>query len=60
MNVDYKKFYEYFMELYGDGLEILNWHLNGETEPLDSFIDSAQSAATETTPEPDAKTEDQR
>lgn len=41
MNVDYKKFYEYFMELYGDGLEILNWHLNGETEPLDSFIDAA-------------------
>ena len=41
MNVDYKKFYEYFIELYGTGLEVLYWNLNGESEPLDSFIDAA-------------------
>lgn len=24
---------------YGQGLEVVNWHLNGDTEPLDNFID---------------------
>lgn len=36
-----EKFKEYFMELYGKGLEVANWHMNGELEPLDGFIDSA-------------------
>lgn len=35
------KFKQYFDELYGCGLEIANWHLNGDLEPLDNFIDSA-------------------
>ena len=35
------KFKQYFDELYGSGLEIANWHLNGDLEPLDNFIDSA-------------------
>lgn len=35
------RFKEYFDELYGQGLEVANWHLNGNTEPLDSFYDSA-------------------
>ena len=32
-----KIFKEYFDELYGTGLEIVNWHKNGDTEPCDSF-----------------------
>lgn len=35
------KFKEYFMNLYDQGLEVSNWHLNGDTEPLTIFIDSA-------------------
>lgn len=34
-------FKKYFMELYGEGLEVANWHQNGELEPLTEFIDSA-------------------
>lgn len=37
----YKAFYDYFMSLYGEGLEVANWHQNGDLEPLDNFIDSA-------------------
>jgi hypothetical protein len=29
------------MELYCEGLEVANWHLNGDLEPLTNFIDSA-------------------
>ena len=35
------KFKVYFDDLYGQGLEIANWHLNGELEPFDNFYDSA-------------------
>ena len=35
------KFKEYFDEMYGKGLEIANWHLNGELEPFDNFYESA-------------------
>jgi hypothetical protein len=35
-------FYKYFFGLYGLGLDIANWHGNGDTEPLDNFIDSAK------------------
>ena len=35
----YKKYWD---ELYGRGLEIANWHLNGELEPYDTFYDSAE------------------
>lgn len=34
-------FKDYFLDLYGKGLEITNWHLNGNTEPFDSFYNSA-------------------
>lgn len=34
-------FKEYFMELYEEGLEVANWHENGDLEPLTEFIDSA-------------------
>ena len=35
-------FYDYFSELHGTGLEVANWHLNGETEPFDEFFESAE------------------
>lgn len=36
-----KRFKQYFDELYGTGLEVANWHLNGDLESLDNFMDSA-------------------
>ena len=30
-----------FDKLYGKGLEVANWHLNGSTEPFDNFYESA-------------------
>lgn len=36
-----RKFKEYFDELYGTGLEVKNWHLNGDIEPFDNFYESA-------------------
>lgn len=37
----YKAFFDYFFELYGQGLEIANWHQNGDLEPFDDFFESA-------------------
>lgn len=37
-----KAFKEYFDGLYGKGLGIASWHLNGALEPFDIFYDSAQ------------------
>lgn len=34
-------FKSYFDNLYGDGLNVANFHLNGATEPFDNFYDSA-------------------
>ena len=34
-------FKDYFGSLYGQGLEVVNWHLNGTTEPFDNFYESA-------------------
>ena len=36
-------FKSYFDGLYGEGLDVANYHLNGATEPFDSFYDSAIS-----------------
>lgn len=36
-----QKFKEYFDELYGQGYEIANWHMNGDLEPFDNFYESA-------------------
>lgn len=36
-----KAFKSYFDELYGKGLDIANWHLNGALEPFDTFYESA-------------------
>ncbi len=35
------RFKEYFDALYGEGLEVENYHLNGDTEPFDNFYESA-------------------
>ena len=35
------KFKAYFDDLYGQGLEIANWHQNGDLEPFDNFYESA-------------------
>ena|SRR6185437_15316013 len=38
----YEAFYVYFKELYGQGLQVANWHQNGELEPFDSFFEEAE------------------
>lgn len=35
-------FYDYWAELYGKGLEVANWHMNGDLELFDDFFDSAE------------------
>lgn len=41
-NMDrYVRFKQYFDELYGQGLEVANWHQNGGLEPFDNFYESA-------------------
>jgi hypothetical protein len=37
-----EKFYKYFSELYGQNLQIANWHQNDALEPFDYFFDSAE------------------
>ncbi len=34
-------FKSYFDDLYGAGLGVANWHMNGEMEPFDNFYESA-------------------
>lgn len=34
-------FKKYFDELYETGLEVANWHLNGDLESFDNFYESA-------------------
>ena len=47
---DYKKFFEYWHDLYGTGLKIAGWHLNGELEDFDNFFDSAVASAASISP----------
>ena len=42
---DLAGFKAYFDGLYGQGLEVANWHMNGTTEPFDNFYESASEAA---------------
>ena len=37
----YIRFKKYFDELYGQGLEVANWHQNGALEPFDNFYNNA-------------------
>lgn len=39
--IKYRAFKEYFDGLYGRGLTVGNWHLNGALEPFDNFYDKA-------------------
>lgn len=41
-NTALKAYKDYFTDCYGQGYEVANYHLNGDLEPLDSFIDGAQ------------------
>ena len=41
-NAALKAYKDYFSDCYGQGYEVANYHLNGDLEPLDSFIDGAQ------------------
>lgn len=34
-------FIKYWSDLYGKGLQVHGWHLNGDPEDFDSFYDSA-------------------
>lgn len=43
-NAALKAYKDYFADCYGQGYEVTNYHLNGDLEPLDSFIDGAQEA----------------
>ena len=43
-NTALKAYKNYFADCYGQGYEVANYHLNGDLEPLDSFIDGAQEA----------------
>lgn len=36
-----QRFKDYFDDLHNTGLEVANWHLNGDLEPFDNFYDSA-------------------
>lgn len=45
--MNYEKFYEYFKDLYGKGLYVIGWHLNGEAEPFDNFFESASEYSDE-------------
>ena len=36
-----EKFKEYFDDLYGKGLEIYGWHMNGEAKSFDDFYEDA-------------------
>ena len=36
-----QRFYDYWKDFYGQGLEIANWHLNGDLEPFDYFYENA-------------------
>ena len=38
-----KAYKNYFADYYGQGYEVANYHLNGDLEPLDSFIDGAEA-----------------
>ena len=36
-----REFKEYFDELYGTGLEVFGWHMNGDPQPFDDFYEDA-------------------
>jgi hypothetical protein len=47
-----REFKAYFDELYGQGLDVMNGHLNGSAELFDSFFDSALEQMNQLLPAP--------
>lgn len=37
-----RAFHDYFASMYGQGLKIVGWHLNGNLESFDNFFDTAE------------------
>lgn len=42
-NTALKAYKDYFADCYGQGYEVANYHLNGDLDPLDTFLDSAEA-----------------
>lgn len=42
-NTALKAYKDYFADCYGQGYEVANYYLNGDLEPLDTFLDSAEA-----------------
>lgn len=42
-NTALKAYKDYFADCYRQGYEVANYHLNGDLEPLDTFLDSAEA-----------------
>lgn len=42
-----QQFKEYFDSLYGNGLDVANWHRNGDMESFDTFYESAVESMNE-------------
>ena len=42
-NTALKAYKDYFTDCYGQGYEVANYHLNGDLEPLYTFLDSAEA-----------------
>lgn len=40
-------FIKEIMAFYGDGLDVLGWHLNGDAEPWDNFFDCCMNGSEE-------------
>lgn len=38
-----KAYKDYFADMYGEGYEVANYHLNGDLEPFDNFLDGAEA-----------------
>lgn len=45
-NVALKAYKDYFTGCYGQGYDVANYHLNGNLEPLDNFIEGAEAEYT--------------
>lgn len=42
-NFALKAYKDYFTDMYGEGYEVANYHLNGDLEPFDNFLDGAEA-----------------
>lgn len=42
-NIALQAYKNYMDEMYGQGYSVANWHLNGDLEPLDTFLEEAEA-----------------